>query len=808
MSSTVTALETYDTHMTDYPIDSDIAMYSGTITAESWLSPEDGTMEDDSAHSPSEPIEIEMADDEEYADEYEMADSEVFYYPEDTELVDVEVVDEHSVASPSIIPVAIAHSEHTTDFLEPPSMLPSALPSPSMRQSELLVPTIEHDWSLNNPTHSESSAEPAPTAVEPSPAVFSDMGEVVSVSAPAIPATVVADTVEVAPTHSFEVQSSVQESSIDERSYEDRADAEELPVLNVDVEEQATSNAEPDPAVLEDANADPLPPHDETGPSIVDTADHPVEHVSGQDHTESEEQQSYEVHATFEETQATEGADPHEISAGIFIDPPPAVLLEVSYSSEQLEYSLFNQPISGSGSQTPTADVPPQLSQTYSLLLHERPTLYYEPLSDVFTALRQEEAVSSVPELAEGELVLDAYDLRLVASEDNMYMHEVTLHELNILHDGADLSGPLRLRLYARSPRFITRYHALRDQISRLEIGEEDSAHDTYDEQATTYEEQPLPEERAEDAEEPLPLLSDNIANSDVHTVPSEEHESQENQQQQQVAEEYQEGQDEHEADPQEEGYHVEGLRYPSPGVDRHDQEAPAVAGDVDDAYADDTTEGTEEGEIPSVPHADQDAYSEAPPAEIPTSTYDHTPQPPDDGEDASARHEVFADSDEHEALPKNDDASHETYEYDADDTTNTADPNIDQGPELTTDNSQETETQEDELDPEYDEEEEGSINLKYTEDEYEDYDEEFDELATHDEQHISESKPPSLSVQTGETLAETSEGGNPSLTSAQYDTPASRTSKRSFDLVEPDFEDYEDDLPPSPPDSKRQKTG
>ncbi|KZT03500.1 uncharacterized protein LAESUDRAFT_659665, partial [Laetiporus sulphureus 93-53] len=63
---------------------------------------------------------------------------------------------------------------------------------------------------------------------------------------------------------------------------------------------------------------------------------------------------------------------------------------------------------------------------------------------------------------------------------DNMYMHEVTLHDLNVLHDGADLPGPLRLELRLVSPRFITRYHALRDQIARLEltVEEEGSYHD------------------------------------------------------------------------------------------------------------------------------------------------------------------------------------------------------------------------------------------------------------------------------------------------------------------------------------------
>lgn len=53
-------------------------------------------------------------------------------------------------------------------------------------------------------------------------------------------------------------------------------------------------------------------------------------------------------------------------------------------------------------------------------------------------------------------------------------MHEVTLHDLNVLHDGADLPGPLRLELRLTSPRFITRYLALRDQIARLDLAVEE----------------------------------------------------------------------------------------------------------------------------------------------------------------------------------------------------------------------------------------------------------------------------------------------------------------------------------------------
>ena len=69
----------------------------------------------------------------------------------------------------------------------------------------------------------------------------------------------------------------------------------------------------------------------------------------------------------------------------------------------------------------------------------------------------------------------------LTVLQDNVYTHEVTLHELNVIHDGSDLDGPLRLRLRVIAPRFVTRYNTLRDQIARLNVGadEEGAYHDT-----------------------------------------------------------------------------------------------------------------------------------------------------------------------------------------------------------------------------------------------------------------------------------------------------------------------------------------
>lgn len=44
------------------------------------------------------------------------------------------------------------------------------------------------------------------------------------------------------------------------------------------------------------------------------------------------------------------------------------------------------------------------------------------------------------------------------------------MHDLNAIHDGIGLTGPLRVTLQSVVPRFITRYNVLRDQITRLTL--------------------------------------------------------------------------------------------------------------------------------------------------------------------------------------------------------------------------------------------------------------------------------------------------------------------------------------------------
>jgi hypothetical protein len=134
-------------------------------------------------------------------------------------------------------------------------------------------------------------------------------------------------------------------------------------------------------------------------------------------------------HAEVYHGEAENADDPHEISEGVYIDPPPAVFVSIG-SSEVPDHCLFNQPSSDRGSRSPSAGADWSTHVVYSLLLQNRPTLYYEPLSCVFEALRQDDIIAKIPEALEGELVIDAYDLQLAVSEvsANLFSYGISAH--------------------------------------------------------------------------------------------------------------------------------------------------------------------------------------------------------------------------------------------------------------------------------------------------------------------------------------------------------------------------------------------
>ncbi|EIW85371.1 hypothetical protein CONPUDRAFT_135136 [Coniophora puteana RWD-64-598 SS2] len=176
------------------------------------------------------------------------------------------------------------------------------------------------------------------------------------------------------------------------------------------------------------------------------------------------------------EEQAQDGGDPHEISEGVYIDPPPPVILSIE--GYETGYTLFNQAVADADNSQTQTQSQSQLQDSStesdpSVILHQQPTLYYEPLSTVVSALRECYSQTILAPLVRGgaELVVDVPVLELSVSEDNVYIREITLHDLNILHDFRDGNEGELLHIHLRAapgPRFVARYHALREQVARL----------------------------------------------------------------------------------------------------------------------------------------------------------------------------------------------------------------------------------------------------------------------------------------------------------------------------------------------------
>jgi hypothetical protein len=445
-------LDPFDTQMLDYQSDIDVQMQG----SDPWFHAE-ATMEEDAhpTHLQKSPfldhsVEVEMQADEGESTEYEMTDEVVEEYHGSGELVDVEVYD----ASQAHTPLPSANRLPAHDGAGP--VILSSSPS----SHEILAEALSHDGSHEEVSHPESGYELHSTQ----PETAMNLSEIPDSHPP---------------------QSTVYESH-------DASDTQSaVPLTENDASLPLETTA------LESEEIKSSDPHREIQDQDQTVKQPLEEHRSSpepEDHLGSLDVHQGEGHPA-EQDSANSVSDPLEISEGVYIDPPPAVLLCL-LSSEELEICLFNQPHSQSGSTTPISG--PSTQQTLmTVLLQDQPTLYYEPLASVFEALRKDESIAGIPNLIEGELVLNAYDLQLVISEDNVYAREVTLHDLNVLHDGSDLPGPLRLQLQSSVPRFILRYHSLRDQITRLNLSEENEKELHQQEETRHEESEPDQEEQA-----------------------------------------------------------------------------------------------------------------------------------------------------------------------------------------------------------------------------------------------------------------------------------------------------------------------
>ncbi|KAF4614464.1 hypothetical protein D9613_002881 [Agrocybe pediades] len=467
-------LETYDMTMVDYPTDHDIQMHP---SSDQWF-PDESKMEEDGPVFKSEnfsdaksgedilpmaaeiygeevaeiAIEVDMELPHDHGNpEYEMEDDDL-YSGSRTETLDVEVQDVDLTHSPSM-PI-LETTQGDTHNLE----------------------SIGHDGQHGQLSVVESSRVPSPEPVLHSlenPSEESNPAQVEEAT------SVVEENIIVI--HDHDVQPGVGEAEATSADFpegilEHSVDEVEARVEHEEVENSAVSEAQHLGSTVESA-------------SVADAADDvaSIHHVeeSGEDHGVQEpleiNEDTLNAHAeTHGEHDLIDGSlnanspsantsgDPHEISEGVYIDPPPPVLLSLT-PEDQFDYCLFNDSESTQVPSVSGGDIMP----SDRVFLRHLPTLYYEPVSSVFDALREEGFIQTHFSTAESELVLEAVDLELSLSEDNIYSREVTLHDLNVLHDVSGIHGLLRMRLKSSLPRFITRYQYLQEHVSRLTLDEQ-----------------------------------------------------------------------------------------------------------------------------------------------------------------------------------------------------------------------------------------------------------------------------------------------------------------------------------------------
>ena len=384
------SIDAYDAQMLDFSSDPDVPMNitgSTEFFAEALMDHDDNPTT--STYGEHTSVEVDM---EEYAGdnaEYEMADETAeYHHPHGDELLDIEVYDASHAPSPLVPPQPLQPSADVPINSEHPA------PTSQVFLEHTTLPELQDE--------PESEVHPAP------------------LDHPA------ADALHVEPLASGEGDGVSSEAVSSELAHPtDALDENTLPIS--ESHERLGDTARTDGQPFETpAPADAV---DEAGPHVPPAAE---EHSEVAQHEAREPptaesaplastEEAYNGSPLVQDEKAAdpapvtqgEAVDPLHISDGVYIDPPPAVLLSIGEPS-QPRFVLFNQPdVEGESAEEPHGS-----REAYSLLLENRPTLYYEPLSSVFEALRQNEALfSRVPHSFEGELVLDAYDLQLAVSE-------------------------------------------------------------------------------------------------------------------------------------------------------------------------------------------------------------------------------------------------------------------------------------------------------------------------------------------------------------------------------------------------------
>jgi len=424
--------------MLDYSGDMDVHMHTTVSSPKPWTQPET-IMEEDvhpihlpnpfPSHLPQQDVEIDMDDYYNENVEYEMADGEIAV--PDTELVDIDVYD--ATRDEAFSGSASAPVSHTTGLTN--QGLVTKPPGEQYPSSDNGVAT-DHIPAVSSlePTLTQTAHSVEPELLTPNPLQATVLQNVDTKSLDHSSPTVALR----ASTPPPEVVSEDTRTDAEAAVPEGRADS-----LGIAVADGTTNTLQS----LDDSEQKGAPESStaehESSASIPQTVTPAVEESSGSHQTEIPDSEpneavrsyngSYENEAPVTALESTEigepdrpapeshevgeedNSDPHEISEGVYIEPPPPVLIELPSTSDQPVCALFNGP---PGSLLDDVEVNASgIKAPYTILLQSRPTLYYETLNEVFDALREEDRIQTLTEFVEGELVIDAYDLQLVVSE-------------------------------------------------------------------------------------------------------------------------------------------------------------------------------------------------------------------------------------------------------------------------------------------------------------------------------------------------------------------------------------------------------
>lgn len=400
-------LDTYDMQVLDYSQDHDIQMHPSS--SDQWFQDE-AKMEEDGPTLFKDESDLHM-NPHRYVDEkangtievdmepvldqqnteYDMLDDDAIHT---SEIVDVEVYDASHVQSPAMFAIdsvdghfSMSHQAHIQE-------LNSSLPETLSVESPNLLPALEFTGVQSTTPH-----------INEENIVHEELAEVAHVGQSAeFRATLETET-------TVEFSESVPELANSDVDASPRTTSHEVVASSgTDLDDGHRSDASGALHLeLQERNIEqPEQPHASDTDNL---------HVEGYAETDNEVQPDLAKKHVNTDVAAIHGdgassGDPHEISEGVYIDPPPPVLLSMN-SDDLFDFSLFNEPSTWNEITSKVAEE----KQVAHVLLSSFPTLYYEPLSTVFDALRQEEYVQSLTTAAENELVVEAVDLQLVISE-------------------------------------------------------------------------------------------------------------------------------------------------------------------------------------------------------------------------------------------------------------------------------------------------------------------------------------------------------------------------------------------------------